>query len=78
MVLINLDLLSDAELRYIARQEGFSDWETLDREDLTEQLQEKYEEEDEGGQPSRDTIRFRDSGEKVRAVAWCRRASENV
>lgn len=48
MVLINLDLLSDAELRYIARQEGFSDWETLDREDLTEQLQEKYEEEDEG------------------------------
>lgn len=56
MVLINLDLLSDAELRYIARQEGFSNWETLDREDLTEQLQEKYEEEDEGGQPSRDTI----------------------
>jgi len=56
MVLINLGLLSDTELRYIARQEGFSDWESLDRDELIEQLQEKYEEEDEPVTGARDTV----------------------
>ncbi len=46
MVLINLGALSDSELRYIAQQEGFGDWEDADREDLIERLQEKYEDED--------------------------------
>lgn len=46
MVLINLGSLSDSELRYIARQENFDDWETADREDLIERLQEAYEEQD--------------------------------
>lgn len=46
MVLINLGSLSDSELRYIAQQEGFEDWETAERDDLTERLLDKYEEED--------------------------------
>ncbi len=46
MVLINLGALSDGEVRYIAQQEGFEDWEEGEREDLIERLQEKYEEED--------------------------------
>ncbi|MCH3908557.1 MAG: DUF4912 domain-containing protein [Sphaerochaeta sp.] len=56
MVLIHLELLSDAELRYIARQEGFSDWESLDRDELIEQLQEKYEDEDDQNPIARDTV----------------------
>ncbi|MFA6844194.1 MAG: DUF4912 domain-containing protein [Sphaerochaetaceae bacterium] len=46
MILIDIDSLSDTELRYIAQQEGFEDWETIDREDLIEQLQEKYDDSD--------------------------------
>lgn len=46
MVLINLGSLSDSELRYIAQQEGFDDWQEADRDDLVERLEEKYEDED--------------------------------
>ncbi|MCF0238745.1 MAG: DUF4912 domain-containing protein, partial [Sphaerochaetaceae bacterium] len=45
MVLINIDTLSDSELRYIAQQENLEDWETLSRENLIEELTEIYEEE---------------------------------
>lgn len=46
MVLINIDTLSDAEIRYIAQQEDLEDWETLSREDLIENLQELYSDQD--------------------------------
>lgn len=44
MVLINIDTLSDAELRYIAQQEELEDWETSSREDLIEELESLYDE----------------------------------
>ncbi|MCF0262227.1 MAG: DUF4912 domain-containing protein [Sphaerochaetaceae bacterium] len=43
MVLINIDNLSDSELRYIAKQEELEDWESLSREDLIEALEYLYE-----------------------------------
>lgn len=43
MVLINIDQLSDAELKYIAKQERLEDWDSLDREDLIETLEELYD-----------------------------------
>lgn len=46
MVLINLDALSDSELRCIAEQDGLEDWAQLDRDDLIEQLQEKYDDDE--------------------------------
>jgi hypothetical protein len=46
MVLINLDALSDTELRCIAQQEGLPGWKDAERDDLMEQLQEKYEDAD--------------------------------
>lgn len=44
MVLLNLETLSDTELRYIARQESIEDCDTLDREDLIEEIREIYDE----------------------------------
>lgn len=43
MVLINIDTLSDSELRCIAQQEGVEDWEDLSREDLIDSIEEIYE-----------------------------------
>lgn len=45
MVLINIDTLSDSELRCIAQQEGVEDWEALSREDLIDSIEEIYEDE---------------------------------
>ena len=46
MVLINIDTLSDAELRYIAQQEELEDWESLSREELIDELESIYDETD--------------------------------
>lgn len=43
MVLINIDTLSDAELRCIAQQEDVEDWEDLSREELIDSIEEIYE-----------------------------------
>lgn len=42
MVLLNIDTLSDSEIRYIAQQEDIEDWDTLSREDLIDNLKELY------------------------------------
>ena len=42
MILINIESLSDNELRNIAQQEDLADWENLSREDLIEGLEELY------------------------------------
>lgn len=42
MVLINIDALSDAEIRYIAQQEELENYESLSREELIEELEELY------------------------------------
>ena len=47
MILINIESLSDNELRNIAQQEDLEDWETLSREDLIEGLEELFGEDDE-------------------------------
>lgn len=52
MVLINIESLSENELRYIAKQEDLEDWETLSRDELIEALEEFYEEEDDNLQTS--------------------------
>lgn len=49
MILINIDSLSDNELRNIAQQEDLEDWESLTREELIEGLQDLYGEDEEGG-----------------------------
>ncbi|MDD3903028.1 MAG: DUF4912 domain-containing protein [Sphaerochaeta sp.] len=46
MILINIDSLSTTELQYIAQQEGFENWQSLDREELIEELEEAYGEQD--------------------------------
>lgn len=43
MVLINIDTLSDAELRYIAQQEDLEGWETSSREQIIEDLESLYD-----------------------------------
>ena len=45
MVLINIDTLSDSELRCIAQQEDIDDWDVLSREDLIDSIKELYEDE---------------------------------
>lgn len=47
MILINIESLSDNELRNIAQQEDLDDWENLSREELIDCLQELYGEDDE-------------------------------
>lgn len=42
MVLLNIETLSDSEIRYIAQQEDIEDWDSLSREDLIEILQDIY------------------------------------
>ncbi|WP_320130522.1 DUF4912 domain-containing protein [uncultured Sphaerochaeta sp.] len=46
MILINIDSLSTTELQYIAQQEGFENWSTLDRDELIEELEDAYEDQD--------------------------------
>ncbi len=46
MVLINIESLSDNELRNIAKQEDLEDWDTLSREELIEELEDFYDEDD--------------------------------
>jgi hypothetical protein len=46
MILINIDSLSTTELQYIAQQEGFEDWQSLDRQELIDALEEAYGEQD--------------------------------
>lgn len=43
MVLLNISTLSDEEIRYIAQQEEIDGWDTLERQDLIELIQEIYE-----------------------------------
>lgn len=43
MVLINIDQLSDSELKYIAQQEDLENWDSLSREELIEALEELYD-----------------------------------
>ncbi len=43
MFLMNIDQLSDAELRYIAKQEKLDNWDSMEREDLIETLEEIYD-----------------------------------
>jgi hypothetical protein len=47
MILINIDSLSTTELQYIAQQERLEDWQTLDREELIDALEEAFGEQDE-------------------------------
>ena len=49
MILINIESLSDNELRNIAQQEDLEDWETLTREELIEGLEDLYGEDEESG-----------------------------
>ncbi len=43
MVLINIDRLSDSELKYIAQQEEIDNWQNLSREELIEAIEEIYD-----------------------------------
>ena len=43
MVLINIESLSDNELRIIAQQEELEDWESLSRQELIDELQDLYD-----------------------------------
>jgi hypothetical protein len=43
MILINIDSLSTTELQYIAKQEGFENWQSLDRAELIEELEDTYD-----------------------------------
>ena len=43
MILINIETLSDSELKYIAKQENLENWESLSRESIIEQLQDIYD-----------------------------------
>ena len=44
MVLINIESLSDNELRIIAQQEELEDWDSLSRQELIDELQDLYDE----------------------------------
>ena len=46
MILINIDSLSTTELQYIAQQERLSNWQSLDREELIDALEEAFGEQD--------------------------------
>jgi len=46
MILINIDSLSTTELQYIAQQEGLENWQTLEREELIDELEEAYGDQD--------------------------------
>ena len=43
MVLINIESLSDNELRIIAKQEELEDWDYLNRHELIYELQDLYD-----------------------------------
>ncbi len=46
MILINIDSLSTTELQYIAQQECLEDWQTLNRKELIDALEEAFGEQD--------------------------------
>ena len=46
MVLINIETLTDSELKSIACQEDIEDWESLSREELIDELESIYEDND--------------------------------
>lgn len=46
MLLINLETLTESELRSIAKQEDIDDWESLSREEIIEELESIYEDND--------------------------------
>lgn len=54
MVLVDIDTLTDAELRVIAQQRDVEDWESLSREDLIEAIEDTYE--DEAGERISETL----------------------
>ncbi|MBR2281664.1 MAG: DUF4912 domain-containing protein [Spirochaetales bacterium] len=43
MLLINIESLSENELRYIAKQEDLEDWDSLSRDELIDELENLYE-----------------------------------
>ena len=43
MLLINIESLSENELRYIAKQEELEDWESLSREELIDELEDLFQ-----------------------------------
>ncbi len=45
MVLVDIDTLTDAELRVIAQQRDVEDWESLSREELIESIEDTYDDE---------------------------------
>ncbi len=45
MLLINIQSLSENELRYIAKQEDLEDWDSLSRDELIDELEDLYEDE---------------------------------
>ena len=45
MVLVDIDTLTDSELRVIAQQLDVEDWESLSREDLIESIEDSYDDE---------------------------------
>lgn len=47
MILINIDSLSTTELQYIAQQEGLMNWQSFDRDQLIDELEEAFGEQDE-------------------------------
>lgn len=46
MVLVDIDTLSEAELRDIAQRLDVEDWDSLSREDLIEAIEDNYDDED--------------------------------
>ena len=46
MILINIDSLSTTELQYIAQQEGLENWQSFDRVDLIDALEEAFGDQD--------------------------------
>ncbi len=63
MILIKIDALTTTELQYIAQQEGMEDWESLERDDLIEALEDRYDEQEFDGRTDRD--------EKVNRRRYC-------
>ncbi len=64
MILINIDSLSTTELQYIAQQECLEDWQTLDREELIDALEEAFGEQD-------DEVSSAQKGGKIHRNRFC-------
>lgn len=55
MILIKIDALTTTELQYIAQQEGMENWESLERDELIEALEDLYDEQEFEDRPDRDS-----------------------